>query len=234
MNSQFYNQFNPDNKNIVTIFGDRLKKSLLNLLSAEAIKMEYHVLVLSDKPMSYPLAGKVLVCDDLSIVHQLIDKEKPAQIYLASKVQNDLLYPFTKKDINQLTGNLAERILLYYDVDSTSKINLKTSSFISKSQMICSINYNLLKDNLPQISKIKELKSKSIDEQISEKVYSIIKKICPYFLEVDQMENKICFIDQIKGLYDENVIRSIARNLKSKMNCTMLIGNTNTYQVKAI
>ncbi len=100
--------------------------------------------------------------------------------------------------------------------------------------MICSINYNLLKDNLPQISKIKELKSKSIDEQVSDKVYAIIKKMCPHFLEIDEVENKICFIDQVKGLYDENVIRSIARNLKSKLNCNILIGNSNTYRVKEI
>jgi hypothetical protein len=234
MSQQFYNQFNPNDKRIITIFGDRLRTSLLNLLPAENIKMQNHALILSDLPMSYPLGGKVLVCDDLSIVNQLIDREEPAQIYLASKIKNDFLHPFSKKNINQLANNLGDKIVLYFDIDSGSKINLKTSPFIKDSQMICSINYNLLKDNLPQISKIKELKSKSIDEQVSDKVYAIIKKICPHFLEVDEVENKICFIDQVKGLYDENVIRSIARNLKSKMKCNMLIGNSNAYQVKAI
>lgn len=234
MSQQFYNQFNPNNKNFITLFGDRLRISLLNLLPAEAVKLQNHALILSDVPMSYPLEGKVLVCDDLSIVNQLIDKDKPAQIYLASKIKNDLLYPFSKKEINKLAANLGDKMILYFDIDSKSKVNLKTSPFIKESQMICSINYNLLNDNLPQISKIKELKSKSIDEQVSGKVYSIIKNICPHFLEIDEVENKICFIDQVKGLYDENVIRSIARNLKSKMKCNMLIGNSNAYQVKAI
>ena len=234
MNQQFYNQFNPNNKNIITIFGDRLRTSLLNLLSAETVKMQNHALILSDKPMTYPLGGKVLVCDDLSLVNQLIEKDEPARIFLASKVKNDLLYPFTKKEISQFTGNLIKKIILYFDIDSKSRVNLKTSSFICESQVICSINYNLLQDNLPQISKIKKLKSKSIDEQVYEKVYSIIKKTCPGLLEVDEVESKLCFIDQVKGLYDENVIRSIARNLKSKINCRMLIGNSNAYQVKAI
>ena len=234
MNQQFYNQFNPDNKNIITIFGDRLRMPLINLLAGQAVKMGNHVFILADAPMLYPLEGKVLVCDDLAIVSQLIDKDKPEQIFLASKIKNDLLHPFAKNEINQLVGKLGENNVLFFDIDSSSKINIQTSPFIKNAQMICSINYNLLKDNLPQISKIKELKSKSIDEQVSDKVYAIIKKMCPHFLEIDEVENKICFIDQVKGLYDENVIRSIARNLKSKLNCNILIGNSNTYRVKEI
>ncbi|HEM48607.1 MAG TPA: hypothetical protein ENO27_00215 [Caldithrix sp.] len=234
MSKHFYNQFNPYNKSIITVFGDRLRTSLLNALAVETIKMKNHALILSDKPMIYPLEGKVLVCDDLSIVNQIIDKDEPAKIYLASKVKNDQLYPFSKKDINQFAGNLAEKKILYFNVNSESKISLKTNAIISASQMICSINYNLLQENLPQISKIKELKSKTINEQVLDKVCSLIKQTCPCFLEMDDVQNKICFIDQIKGMFDENVIRSIARNLKLKMNCHMLIGNSNAYQVKAI
>lgn len=234
MYQQFYNQFNPDKKNIISIVGDQLRTSLLNVLAYQAIKMKYHVFILADKPKTYPLEGKVLVCDTLSIVTQLIDKDKPERIYLASKIKNDLLHPFAKKEIKELVGNLGEKDVLFLDIDESSKINKKTSPFIIDAQMICSINYNLLKDNLPRISKIKELKSKSIDDQVFDKVYSIIKDICPHFLELDEVKHKICFIDQVKGLYDENVIRSIARNLKSKMNCTMLIGNSNSNRVKAI
>jgi hypothetical protein len=234
MNQQFYNQFNPDKKNIISIMGDRLRTSLINVLAYQSVKMKYHVFILADTPKTYPLGGKVLVCDTLSIVTQLIDKDKPERIYLASKIKNDLLHPFAKKEINELVDNLGEKNILFFEIDENSKINIKTTPFIKNAQMICSINYNLLKNNLPQISRIKELKSKSISDQVFDKVYSIIKNICPHFLELDEVKNKICFIDQVKGLYDENVIRSIARNLKSKINCSMLIGNSNSYRVKAI
>ena len=234
MNQHFYTQFNSDNKKIIAVFGDRIRTSLINILAGESVKSGSHALILADTPMTYPLEGKVLVCDDLSIVTRLIDQDNPKQIYLASKIKDDLLHPFAKKDINQFANNMGEKFNLYIDIDSKSKINLKTSLYLKDAQLICSVNYNLLKDNLPQISKIKELKSKSIDEQISDKVYSIITKMCPYFISIEGVKSKVCFIDQVKGLYDENVIRSIARNLKSRLRCNMLIGNCNTYQVKAI
>ncbi len=234
MNQQFYYQFNPNKKNIIAIVGDQLRTSLINVLAYQAIKMKYHVFIIADTPKSYPLGGKVLVCDTLSIVTQLIDKDKPERIYLASKIKNDFLHPFIKKEIKKFVGSLGEKNVLLLDIDKRSKIDIKSTPFLKNAQMVCSINYNLLKDNLPRILNTKELKSKSIDDQMFDKVYSIIKNICPHFLELDEVKNKICFIDQVKGLYDENVIRSIARNLKSKMNCTMLIGNSNSYRVKAI
>lgn len=234
MNQQFYSQFNPQNSKTVAVFGDRLRTSIINILAGETVKAGSHAFILSNMPMSYPLEGKVMVCDELSIVNRLIDKEKPKQLYLASKIKNDLLHPFAKNDLIQLIANLSENIILFINIDSGSKLNPKTSQYLKNAQMICSINYNLLKDNLPQISKIKELKSKSIDDQISDKICSIITKICPEFILMKNMQTKICFIDQVKGLYDENVMRSIARNLKSRLKCNMLMGNSNTYQVKAI
>ena len=234
MNQLFYTQFNPANNKTIAVFGDRLRSSIINILASETVKSGNHAFIISNVPMTYPLEGKVLVCDELSIVNRLIDKENPKQIYLASKIKNDLLHPFTKNNINQLVPNLGENIVLFIDIDSDSKMNLKTSQYLKNAQLICSVNYNLLKDNLPQISKIKELKSKSIDDQISDKICSIITKMCPDFISMEDVVSKICFIDQVKGLYDENVMRSIARNLKSRLKCDMLMGNCNTYQVKAI
>ena len=234
MNQQFYNQFIPTDKNIIAIFGDRLRSSLLHLLSGESARNGKKALIIADSPIPYPLEGKVLVCDELSIVKRLIDNEDPEQIYLASKVKDDFLYPFLLKEIKPFIKSLDRNDLLFFDISSKGKINFKTHRYLDDALLICSINYNLLKDNLPQISKIKDLKSKSIDEQISDKVHNLIKKMCPHFTEVEEVEDKICFIDQVKGLYDENVIRSIARNLETKLNCKMLIGNTNSFHVKAI
>jgi len=234
MTQQFYNQFISPGDKLTAIFGDQLKSTLINILARESVNQGYNAIVLADRPMRYPVEGKVLVCDDLDVLHNLIDPKNPELIYIASKIKNDLLQPFTKKNIDALAKNTNQKLMIYLSVDAESKLKLNTSLYLKNARLICSVNFNLLRDYFPQFANLKTLKTKSMGEQISGKLNSVLKKMCSEFTAVEEKEEKILFIDQVKGLYDENVIISIFKNIKSQLNCKILIGNSNSLEIKAI
>jgi hypothetical protein len=234
MSRQFYKQFISAEDNIIAFFGDQLKSSLINALAMTSVNQGKYAIILGDKPKKYPVEGKVLVCDELIVLDQLVEKDKPELLYVASKIKNDLLHPFTKKEVKKLINNIDKNFILFLDFDANTKLNSDMTAYLRDAKLICSVNFNLIQNILPQMEKIKSLKTKSIDQQISDKFYSAIKKLCPEFSRINETEKRILFIDQVKGLYDENVIISIARNLKPLLNCQVLIGNSNSYDVKAI
>lgn len=234
MSHLFFNLFKLKTSNTVVVFGDKLKSALIQQLSEESVKSGFHSLIVSLIPSTYPVEGKVLVSDDTSILPNLINGDRPRDIYLASKVKNDLLHPFSYKEINRLAVNAGENVRLFVNIGSNNDKMINRLKFLDSSLLVCSINFNLLRENLPDISKLKEQKRKSLSDQVADKVFAVINKNCSHFVSLDSNSNKICFIGQVKGMYDENVILPVARKLKTMINSRILIGNINANQLKEI
>jgi hypothetical protein len=234
MSNTYFANFKLDTVNQVLVFGDRYKISLLRQLADESVKMGYHAIITSLVPEPYPVEGKVLVADDILLLNNLIKDDQPEIIYLAKTVKNDMLQPFDFAAINKLAKQLNEKIKLFVLIES-EQIKTKSGLKVYKSaRLICSLNYNLLKENLPQINELKELKRKSSGEQVSGQVYKLIYSYCSGFIEAESSSDKVCYIGQVKGMFDENVIIPVVRNLKAQINSRMLIGDINSYHLKEV
>jgi|GEM_PF-6155128 len=234
MSNTFFDRFNLREENVILISGDRFKQMLLQQLGRETVKAGFQSLIFSLDKMTYPVEGKVLVSDDLKLLPRLIENEIPQEIYIANKVQDDLLHPFTYKEIMTFARKSAGQSKVFISLGFPDHSNTFPLTFVKKSTIICSINLNLLKDSFPDITRLKEQKKKSLSDQVVDKVFTMIKRYCPYIPETEKLNQRILYIGQVKSIYDENVILPIARSLKSLLSSRVFIGDINTYRIKEV
>lgn len=234
MSNTFFDRFNLLEENIILISGDRFKQMLLQQLGRETVKAGFQSLIFSLDKMGYPVEGKVLVTDDLKLLPRLIENEIPQVIYIANKVQDDLLHPFTYKEIMSFARKYSVQSKIFISLDFLDHSGTFPLTFFKKSTMVCSINLNLLKESFPDITRLKEQKKKSLSDQVVDKVFTMIKRHCPYIHETEKLKQRILYIGQVKSIYDENVILPIARSLKTLLSSRVFIGDINTYRIKEV
>ncbi len=234
MSQLFFSKFDLQSNQVIFFHGSEEKIALIHHLADETAQAGRQALVIATQPARYPIEGKVLVSDDTALLMNLIDDEPPSVTWLAGKVENNLLMPLKTEDINKLLNTLSNRVNVFIDYSGSPVAELNKFSAYPKALFICLINFNKIRTEITHISD-RDLKDrrKSSEKFISERILSLLEDVAPQFRSIAS-EKKICFIDQIKNLRDENMIIPVARNLKLSLESRMLIGNVINYQIKEI
>ncbi len=231
MRDRFYTNFDIAVSPVIVFAGDRRDTPLLNLIAEETVAAGRHVVIVSAMQEKYPIEGKVLVSPDLSMVMDLIQVEEVQVIYLASKIDNDILFPFSEKDLNLLAAQQSENVKIFYKIDSSSAI----PEIFQSANLICTLNFNVLREEILQIYSNDNFKSSGTSrKKIREQVISLINKNCPCINGPSQTGKKSVFIAQVKTLLDENLLIPVVRDLKSKIKPHIFYGSINHYQLKEV
>lgn len=234
MSQLFFSKFDLQSNQVIFFHGSEEKIALLHHLADETAQAGRHALVIATQPARYPIEGKVLVSDDTSLLMNLIEDEAPSVIWLASKVEHNLLMPLKTEDINELLNTLSNRVNVFIDYSGSAAEELKKYSAYQKALFICLVNFNKIRTEITHISDHDLTDNrKSSEKFISERLLKLLEQVAPHFGSIAS-EKKICFIDQIKSMHDENMIIPVARNLKLSLESRMIIGNVINYQIKEI
>lgn len=235
MSALFYNHFKIETAKAIIFFGDCAKSGLIHLLAKETVESGKQALIASLKPSIYPIEGKVSVADETSLLMNLIHNEKPHVTYLARKVANDLLIPFPKKDLTILFKKLQKDDKLFIEANIDDPKSFPKISFLKESIIVCAVNFNTLRDELVKAfpEKFADTKKSSL-QFVADRIRKSIKKTCPSHRSLKSNCEKICFINQVNNLFDENMVVSAAVNLKKVTQSTILFGNINNYHIRGV
>ena len=102
MKDLFFTNFNIETEQYIAVSGDGNNAALIHLLAEETTAAGFHSLVTASANQRYPIEGKVLISDETDLLFRLIRSDEPEVTYLASKVEGDLLIPFTKNELKTL------------------------------------------------------------------------------------------------------------------------------------
>ena len=231
MKDLFYKNFNIAASPLVVFAGDRRDNALLNLAAEETVAAGQHVIIISGMQEKYPIEGKVLVSPDISMVINLIDAEELQVIYLARKIDDDILFPFSGKDLNQLVSEQSENVKIFYKIDASSVM----PEIFQSANIICTLNFNVLREKILKIYSNDTFKSSETSrKKIRQHVISLITNNCQCINNPSQTGKKSIFIAQVKTLLDENLIIPVVRDLKSKIKSHIFYGSINHYQLKEV
>jgi len=231
MKHLFYQHFALTGSSLVVFNGDKETKAILHLLAEEAVASGKRVLILSSQPEKYPIEGKVLVSPGTEMLMELLQSEEAQIIYLARKISDDILYPFKTAEIKRLLRKQEAATQIFMDVQAEEH----TFDFLQKADLICTLNFNLLREEILRVYQNVSLKSSvTAQNKIRRRILELLKQNCPCFQEGDTAGQKILFIAQIKTLLDENVIIPVGRDLKNTLHTRILYGSVNHYQIKEI
>lgn len=228
----FYEKFNISHSPLVIFCGDKESIALYNILAEEAASYGKHVIMISMMPEKYPIEGKVLVCDETEMLIELIRNEEAHVIYLAKKIEEDILMPFSFKEIKPLIRNQDENIQLFIKVSAKNK----PPAFLKAADVVCTLNFNIIREEILQIySNLSLTSSGTAQKKFRQKLNTLIESHCPLlYNKEDVPAKKTLFISQVKTLLDENLIIPIGRDLKKSSGIRILYGNINQYQLKEI
>lgn len=228
----FYEKFNISSTPLVIFSGDKESTLLMQLLAEESAALGKHVLMISLAEEKYPIEGKVLVCDETAMLTELIRAEDARIIYLARKIENDILIPFSFKELKPLLGNNQDDIQLFINISAKTKL---PAAFL-KGRLVCSLNFNIIREEILQIySNLSLTASGTAQKKIRAKLNALIESYCPLLYGAQKKSaEKTLFISQVKNLLDENLIIPIGRDLKLTAGARVLYGNINQYELKEI
>jgi len=231
MKNLFYKNFDTACSPVTVFAGDKKDTALLKLLAEETVAAGNHVLISACTEEKYPIEGKVLVSPDTSMVMNLIQSDQLQIIYLASKIDNDILLPFSAKQLEKLAAEQKEKVKIFYKLDSSSDI----PKIFRNADLICVLNFNILKEDILRIYSSDTFKSSgTARKNIRQRLLSLIDKNCPCINSPGHTGRKIIFISDVKTLLDENLLIPVVRDLKPKIDHHIMYGSINHYQLKEV
>lgn len=231
MKDRFYKNFNVAVSPVTVFAGDGRDTALLNLLAEETVAAGRHVIIVSGLQEKYPIEGKVLVSPDLNMIMNLIQVEEVQIIHLAKKLDDDIIFPFSKKDLRTLVSQQSENVKIFFKIDTSADF----PDIFRDSNLICTLNFNVLREEILNIYSSDTFKSSgTAQKKIRQQVLSMINENCPCINNPGHKGKKIIFISHVKTLLDENLIIPVVRDLKSKIKHHIFYGSINHYQLKEV
>jgi hypothetical protein len=231
MKNLFCKSFNTADAPVLLFAGGTRETALMNLLAEETVSAGRRILIVSAGPEKYPIEGKVLISPDTGMIMELIKTEEIKIIYLAGKIENDILMPLSDENLAQLAADKNDDIKIFYKIDNSRKI----PEVFYGADLICLVNFNILKEKILDIYSKDTFKSSSTAlKKICSHVISLIEEDCPCINNPDHTGRKYIFIAQVKTLLDENLLIPVARQLKSRTKHRVFYGSVNHYQVKEV
>lgn len=228
MSHLFYDKFGTEEHKIFRFLGDDQKSVLIRVLAAEAAKNGKKVIIVSDEKDSYPIEGKVIVAGDIDLATALIQQEADDVIFLARNIENDILVPYTKANIEHLSSNLADGQLLFINEKRKKKDKHRLTD---QTQTICVLSFSdLQKFFIKLFPDGKENPADDMDERLE----LIINELCPRLNDTAHEGDKILFVAGVSDMRDENIAIPVARMLKERFGFPVLTGDLNRYKLREI
>jgi len=116
-------------------------------------------------------------------------------------------------------------------LDSSSKI----PKIFLKADLICCLNFNILKEDILKIYSSDTFKSSgTARKKIRRRLMSMVEENCPCINNSNHTGRKTIFISQVRTLLDENLLIPIVRDLKTAVDHRIMYGSINHYQLKEV
>jgi hypothetical protein len=234
MGKLYFSKFLDESINRVTIYGKSEKVELINQLAAEAESYFPLVIVTFAMPIENLNEKEVLAVKNLKSIKKSL-KDKKGIIYLCKEENDKQLSPYSVDELLELERMLGMDICLFIRLgEPENKIN-DYKEVLQKSLNICRIDFYEIK----QILNSMEPTAKPVKYMThTDFLFNEFKKRSdlkwPSFKNIKSKYKKYCFIDNVKDLFDENMVLPIARSIVEKGKAKVLYGDIYTYQLKEV
>ncbi|MBN2424882.1 MAG: hypothetical protein JXR46_04365 [Calditrichaceae bacterium] len=232
---RLFNSFKIRDFQFVGIFAGNSKLGLLNSLAKETVFSGYNVIIISIHHLPYPIEGEVVLADEPQILFNSTKSKEPQVYYLAGAITNDLLEPLSFSKINEIISKSYEQCKVFIYINNLDQISKFPTQTCDNMLMICEVNYNLLREVTETLAiKNKKSKEQSYSKNIEKMLNNLIATNCPVFKSVTSSKDKICYIGQVKSMFDQNLVLPLARKIKEDYNCNVFLGYIQDYFLKEV
>ncbi len=177
---------------------------------------------------------EVLAVKDLKNLKKSL-KGKKGIIYLCREVKDKQLLPYSVAELQELSKTAGEDVCLFIRFGEPENNINDYKEILQNSLNICRIDFHEIKHILNSM----ELTEKSPKYMThTEYLFNEFKKRSDLrwtsFKRIKSKYKKLCFIDNVKDLFDENMVLPIARSIAEKGKTKVLYGDIYTYQLKEV
>ncbi len=234
MGKLFYSKFLDESINRITIYGKSERVELINQLAAEAVVYFPLVIVTFAMPFEILNEKEVVAVKDVKQVKKKL-KKKQGFIYLCKSLNGSELIPYSASELLELQQSIGDDICLFIRLgEPENKIKLY-DEVLQNSLNICRIDFHDIKHIVNSMSLDKKTEKYVTHTEYIFKVFTKgIELKWSTFRRNKSKFKKYCFIDNIKDLFDENMVLPIARSIAEKGKVKVLYGDIYTYQLKDI
>jgi hypothetical protein len=234
MGKKYFSKFMDESVNRVTVYGKSEKVELINQLAAEADS--YFPLVVVTFAITIEILNEkeIVEVEDVNTVKKSL-ADKHGIIYLCKAQKDGKLSPYSAEELLDLKKTIGDDVCLFIRLGEPENKISDYKEVMSDSLNICRIDFNEIKPILNNMDMEKESK-KYLNHM--EYIFNVFKNGTDLkwssFNRNSSKLKKICFIDNVKNLFDENMVLPMARSIADRGKVNVLYGDIYTYQLKEI
>ncbi|GEM_PF-4394391 len=234
MGKLYFNKFLDNSINRVTVYGKSEKVELINQLAAEA-DIYFPLVVVAFAMIIENLNEKDVVAVENPEKVENALKNRKGIVYLCKEEKDKHLLPYNADEMVKLERTLDKDICLFIRLGEPENNIKEYNELLQKSLNICRMDFHEIKHILNSME-LTEQSSKYMTH--TEYLFNVFKKRSDLkwgdFKKIKSKYKKYCFIDNVKDLFDENMVLPMARSIAEKGKANVLYGDIYTYQLKEV
>ena len=234
MGKLYFSKFLDESINRITVYGKSEKVELINQLAAEAEVSFPQVIVTFAMPIEILNEKEIVAVKNINNVKKKLGKKK-GLVYLCKTLNGSELLPYSAPELRELQQYLGDNTCLFIRLGQPENNISEFKEVLQNSLNICRIDFHDIKHILNSMNLAKKTEKYTTHMEYIFNVFSKGTDLkWSVFKRTKSKHKKYCFIDNVKDLFDENMVLPIARSITDKGKVTVLYGDIYTYQLKEV